>query len=111
MRVRELTDSVYGMLYFGGDQLRRGGNKLVGNVGLRLVRTQEDASGNVAVSDGDPCSMPWRPAARLSAPTSVVNPSCYLHAGDSRIAKRGRMPGTYSSSHVDALPSLNLPLV
>jgi len=109
MRVRELTDSVYGMLYFGGDQLRVAGRPVLGNVGLRIVRTEEDGIGNVQYPDASalnalaPCGTPL-------GPNSVVNPSCYLTPGILAFANGGGTPGTYSSSHVDALPSLNVRL-
>jgi TonB-dependent receptor len=109
MRVRELTDSVYGMLYFGGDQLHVAGKKLVGNVGLRLVRTEEDGIGSVQYPDASVLNS-LAPCATPLGPNSVVNPSCYLTPAILAFANGGGTPGTYSSSHVDALPSLNLRL-
>ncbi|HKC15325.1 MAG TPA: TonB-dependent receptor [Steroidobacteraceae bacterium] len=109
MRVRELTDSVYGMLYFGGDQLRVAGKVVVGNIGLRIVRTQEDGIGNVQYPDATALNA-LAPCATPLGPNSVVNPSCYLTPGILAFANGGGTPGTYSSSHVDALPSLNVRL-
>jgi TonB-dependent receptor len=107
MRVKELTDAVYGVLYFGGDNTTIAGKKIVGNVGLRLVRTEEEGIGSVSYPDASslaglaPCGTPL-------GPNSVVNPSCYLTPGVTAFSNGGGAGNTYDSSHIDALPSLNI---
>ena len=107
MRVKEMTEALYGVLSFGGDNLKIAGKSVVGNLGLRLVRTEEQGIGSVEYPDATalqalaPCNTPL-------GPNSVVNPSCYLTPGVVNFSNGGGSPNTYDAAHIDALPSLNV---
>ena len=106
-RVREKTLAGYAMLKFGGQDRYVGGVNVVGNVGLRVVRTRVRSEGSIAFPatntfDGlQPCGTP------LSG-TSIVNPSCYLTPEIRAFADGSALTGTYSGSHTDWLPSFNV---
>jgi TonB-dependent receptor len=107
MRVKEMTDAFYGVLNFGGENLTVAGKQVVGNVGLRLVRTDEQGIGSVEY----PAATSLQSLAACNTPlgpNSVVNPSCYLTPSVLAFANGGGTPNTYESAHTDALPSLNL---
>jgi TonB-dependent receptor len=108
MRVEEKTDAGYLMLDFGGKDTSIFGNiNVVGNVGVRLVRTEEISDGSVSYPDATnllalpPCSAPL-------GPNSVVNPSCYLTPAVLAFSAGGGTPNTFKGSHTNALPSFNV---
>jgi TonB-dependent receptor len=106
--VDERTSAVYAMLNFGGDGTNILGHvNVVGNVGVRLVETDENSRGSVAYPSPTnllalaPCTAPL-------APNSVVNPSCYLSPAVIAFANGGGSPDTFKGSHTDWLPSFNV---
>jgi TonB-dependent receptor len=110
MHVEEKTDAGYLMLNFGGKDAHIFGSiNVVGNVGVRVVRTEEVSVGSVAFPDATilqalpPCSAPLE----LNA---VVNPGCYLTPQVLTFASGGGTPNTFNSSHTNVLPSFNVRL-
>ena len=108
MRVEEKTDAGYLMLNFGGKDTHIFGSvNVVGNVGVRVVRTEEISEGSVAFPDSTilqalpPCSAPL-------GSNSVANPSCYLTPQVLAFASGGGTPNTFTNSHTNALPSFNV---
>jgi TonB-dependent receptor len=108
MHVEEKTDAGYLMLNFGGkDSNIFGAINVVGNVGVRVVRTQEISDGSISYPDAtnllalSPCSAPL-------GPNSVVNPSCYLTPQVVAFSSGGGTPNTFTGSHTNALPSFNV---
>ncbi len=107
MKLRERTDAAYAMLDFGGDDKTIfNGVTVVGNIGVRVVRTTEDGQGSVGFPDAAalnnlaPCSAPLG--------SNVVNPRCYLTASILAFASGGGIPNTYHSTFTDWLPSFNV---
>jgi TonB-dependent receptor len=108
MHVEEKTDAGYLMLNFGGkDSNIFGGINVVGNLGVRVVRTQEISDGSISYPDATnllalpPCSAPL-------GPNSVVNPSCYLTPQVVAFSSGGGTSNTFTGSHTNALPSFNV---
>src|ERR1700756_2852382 len=92
MKLREQTKSAYAMLDFGGDDRTIfGGVTVVGNIGVRVVRTTEIGMGSVGFPTADvlnslpACGTPL-------GPNQVVNPRCYLTAGILAFASGGGTP-------------------
>jgi len=108
MRVEERTKAAYVMLNFGGD----GANlferiNVAGNVGVRIVRTQEVSSGSVEFPPAtDVTSLP--PCGTPLAAGSVVNPSCYLTPGIAAFANSGGSPSSDLFAYTNVLPSFNV---
>ncbi|MEA3066750.1 MAG: hypothetical protein QOK41_157, partial [Sphingomonadales bacterium] len=107
MKLREQTKSAYAMLNFGGDDKTIfNGVTVVGNIGVRVVRTTEDGQGSVGFPTADvfnalqPCAPPIAPA--------VVNPSCFLTPAIRAFAVGGGTPNSYRKSFTDWLPSFNV---
>lgn len=108
LKIREKTQAAYAMLRFGGnDHTLFGGITVMGNVGLRVIRTEEDSDGSVAFPAADifntlaPCNAP------LSG-TSIVNPSCYLTPAIRAFANGGVSTSNFNASYTNWLPSLNV---
>lgn len=108
MKLTERTNSAYAMLNFGGDDKTiLGGVSVVGNIGLRVVRTTEIGIGSVGFPTADalnalaPCGTPL-------GPNQVVNPSCYLTPGLLAFASGGDTPNNYRNSFTNWLPSFNV---
>jgi TonB-dependent receptor len=108
MHVEEKTDAGYLMLNFGGKDANIFGKiNVVGNVGVRVVRTEEISDGSISYPDATnllalpPCSAPL-------GPNSVVNPSCYLTPQVVAFSSGGGTPNTFTGSHTNALPSFNV---
>lgn len=106
--VREKTEAAYAMLRFGGeDKTIFGGINVVGNVGLRVVKTREASDGSIAFPAASifanlaPCGTP------LSG-NNIVNPSCYLTPEILAFANGAATPNSYKSSMTDWLPSFNV---
>jgi TonB-dependent receptor len=107
MKLRERTESAYAMLNFGGDDKTiLNGVTVVGNVGVRAVRTTEFGNGSVGFPAANtfnglpPCAPPVAPA--------VVSPSCYLTPAIRAFASGGGIPNTYEKSTTQWLPSFNV---
>jgi TonB-dependent receptor len=107
MDVREKTEAAYAMLRFGGEDKMIGGVNVIGNVGLRVVRTRENSVGGIAFPTANvfanlsPCGTP------LSG-NNIVNPACYITPAITAFANGASTPNTYKSSTTDWLPSFNV---
>lgn len=107
LRVRERSEAAYAMLRFGGeDKTIFGGINVVGNIGLRVVRTKASSAGSVAfpaataLNNLQPCGVPL-------TGTAIVNVSCYLTPDILAFANGGVAPNTFRSSYLNWLPSFN----
>jgi TonB-dependent receptor len=108
MELHERTKSAYAMLDFGGDHTTIfGGVSVVGNIGVRVVRTTEDSTGSVGFPDSSalnnlaPCGTPL-------GSNQVVNPSCFLTSAITAFASGGGVANTYRKSFTNWLPSFNV---
>ena len=108
MKLRERTESAYAMLGFGGDDRTMfGGVSVVGNLGVRVVRTTEFGNGSVGFPSSDALNN-LAPCGTALGPNQVVNPSCYLTPGVTSFASGGGIPNTYEHSFTNWLPSFNV---
>ncbi len=106
--LEERTKAVYAMLSFGGDNTQILGHvNVVGNVGVRVVRTEEISLGAVQYPSASDL-LTLAPCATPLAPNSVVNPSCYLTPAIIAFSGGGGTPNTYDGVHTNFLPSLNV---
>jgi TonB-dependent receptor len=108
MHLDEETEAGYLMLNFGGQNTNIFGRvNVLGNVGVRIVETNETSKGAVAFPTATnllalaPCSTPL-------GPNSVVNPSCYLTPAILAFSNGGGSPDTFKGSHINWLPSFNV---
>ncbi len=108
LKVREQTKAAYAMLRFGGtDKTIFGGVNVTGNVGVRVVRTEETSDGSVAFPQASifnnlpACGTP------LSG-TAIVNPACYLTPAILGFANGGTTPNSYKTGYTHWLPSFNV---
>jgi TonB-dependent receptor len=108
MKLREQTKSAYAMLDFGGDDKTIfNGVTVVGNIGVRVVRTTEDGQGSIGFPDATAFSgLPL--CATPLGPNQVVQPRCYLTPAILAFASGGGTPNTYRKSFTDWLPSFNV---
>lgn len=109
MQIREKTKAAYAMLRFGGDDdsILGGGVTLKGNVGLRVVRTEEDSVGSIAF----PAANIFAGLPACGTPLSgnnIVNVSCYLTPAIQAFANGAAAANTFRSSRTDWLPSFNV---
>jgi TonB-dependent receptor len=107
MKLREQTKSAYAMLDFGGDDKTiLNGVSVVGNIGVRFVRTTEDGQGSV----GFPAATTLNALPACNAPlgTNVVNPSCFLTPAILAFASGGGIENSYKKSFNHWLPSFNV---
>jgi TonB-dependent receptor len=108
MHVEEKTDAGYLMLNFGGkDSNIFGTINVVGNVGVRVVRTQEISDGSISYPDATNL-LALAPCSASLGPNSVVNPSCYLTPQVVAFSSGGGTSNTFTGSHTNALPSFNV---
>jgi TonB-dependent receptor len=109
MQLRERTDAAYAMLNFGGDDKTIfNGVTVVGNIGVRVVRTTEDGEGSVGFPDATGAFNALPVCGTPVVAPAVVNPSCYLTAAIRAFASGGGIPNTYHSTFTDWLPSFNV---
>jgi TonB-dependent receptor len=108
MHVEERTKAAYLMLNFGDANAKLFGRiSVMGNVGARVVRTEEVSSGSVEfppatdVTSLAPCDTPL-------AAGSVVNASCYLTPAIVAFANSGGIPSTALFAYTNVLPSFNV---
>ena len=108
MHVDEKTKGGYLLLNFGGADTHIFGHvNVLGNVGVRIVQTDETSTGSVEFPSATSllslgaCNAPL-------APNTVVNPSCYLTPGVIAFASGGGTPNSYEASHTNWLPSFNV---
>src|SRR6202035_3947867 len=98
-------------LDFGGRDTDIFGHvNVVGNVGVRVVRTGETSDGSVAYpSTSNLTSLLTYGACGTALPSNVVvNPACYLTPNIIAFANGGSSPNTYKASHINTLPSFNV---
>jgi TonB-dependent receptor len=107
-QLEEQTKAAYVMLNFGGPNSNIFGSvNVVGNVGVRVVQTQEKSAGSV----GYPTTTNLLALGACGTPLSagnVVNPSCYLTPDVVAFSNGGGAPNTYTATHTNALPSFNV---
>src|SRR3984885_8364480 len=107
--VDEQTDAAYVMLNFGGRDTDIFGHvNVVGNVGVRVVRTGETSDGSVAYPTALNLSDLYGGCGTALPPGVVVNPGCYLTPSIIAFANGGSTPNTYKASHINTLPSFNV---
>jgi TonB-dependent receptor len=106
--LEEKTHAIYAMLNFGSPNSEIFGHiNVTGNVGVRVVRTEEISLGSVQYPTSNdltllaPCSTPL-------GPNSVVNPTCYLTPQILAFASGGGSPNSYNATHTNWLPSFNV---
>jgi TonB-dependent receptor len=108
MSLREKTKAAYASLDFGGDDVTiLNGVSVVGNIGVRVVRTTEDGSGSV----GFPAATVFSGLPTCATPlgvNQVVQPSCFLTPAILAFANSGGTPNTFRKSFDDWLPSFNV---
>jgi TonB-dependent receptor len=108
MHLEERTKAVYAMLNFGGDNTNIFGQiKVMGNVGVRVVRTEETSAGAVAYPTATDLQA-LKPCGTPLGPNSVVNPTCYLTPDIVSFASGGGTPNTFDGVHTNWLPSFNV---
>jgi TonB-dependent receptor len=108
MHIQERTKAAYLMLNFGGPDANLFGRiNVVGNAGVRVVRTEETASGSAEF----PAATELTSLAPCSAPLSgdsIVNPSCYLTPAILAFANSGGSPNADLFAYTNVLPSFNV---
>lgn len=108
MALREQTKTAYAMLNFGGDDKTIfGGVNVLGNIGLRVVRTTEDGNGSIGFPAADVFNALPACGAALGN-NQVVQPRCYLTPGVLAFASGGGTPNVYRHSFTNWLPSFNV---
>ena len=107
MQLRERTEAAYAMLDFGGDDKTIfGGVSVIGNVGVRVVRTTEFGEGSVGFPTATTLSA-LAPCGTTLGNNQVVNPSCYLTPAITAFASGGGIANNYVHTFTDWLPSFN----
>ncbi len=110
--VTEVTNAVYAMLRFGGDDQKLFGRIGVrGNIGVRYVRTDVDSHGGVAfpvpawyqLAASTPCNAPL-------VGDSVTNVSCWLTPELLAFSNGAGVSNELSRDHHNLLPSFNVRL-
>lgn len=108
--VNERTKAAYLMLNFGGDRTYLFNRvNVVGNAGVRVVRTEELGNGNVEF----PTSNSLQTLAPCGTPLSggaVVNPSCYLTPSLLAFSNGGGSANVDRNTYTNWLPSFNVRL-
>ncbi len=110
--VNEKTYAGYVEAKFGGPgHYIFGGINYTGNVGVRVVETQETSAGGVSYPNNNwygqaantPCGAPLTGG-------DVVNISCYLTPAMENFSNGGGSTQSYSADHLNVLPSFNVRL-
>jgi TonB-dependent receptor len=102
----ETTKAAYLMLNFGGRDANLFGVNVVGNAGVRVVRTGEDSNG--AVGFPAPLNLTFAPCGTPLSAGNIVNPACYLTPAINAFANGGSSPNSYDAEHTNVLPSFNV---
>jgi TonB-dependent receptor len=107
-QVEEKTDALYAMLNFGSQTTEIWGHvNVMGNIGVRAVRTEEISTGSVQYpTTGNLLTL--APCTTALGPNSVVNPLCYLTPDILAFASGGGTPNSYKATHTNWLPSFNV---
>ena len=106
--VSEKTKAVYVMLKFGGaDKTIFNGITVQGNVGFRLVETEDLSHGSASLAQ-----QTWyqnlAPCATPTSSSNVMNISCYLTADLKNFGQGNGISSTYGDKHDNFLPSFNV---
>jgi TonB-dependent receptor len=102
----ETTKAAYLMLNFGGANANIFGINVVGNAGVRVVRTGENSSG--AVGFPAPLNLTFAPCGTPLSAGNIVNPACYVTPAIAAFANGGSTPNSYDAEHTNVLPSFNV---
>jgi len=106
--LEEKTHAIYAMLNFGSPNTQILGHiNVTGNVGVRVVRTEEVSLGSVRFPTSTDLSL-LAPCNTPLGPNVVVNPSCYLTPQILAFASGGGLPDSYNATHTNWLPSFNV---
>jgi TonB-dependent receptor len=106
--LEEKTHSIYAMLNFGSPSTEIFGHiNVTGNVGVRVVRTEEISLGSVRFPTSTDLSL-LTPCNTPLGPNTVVNPSCYVTPQILAFASGGGLPDSYNATHTNWLPSFNV---
>jgi TonB-dependent receptor len=109
MRIREQTAAAYAMLKFGGNSTTIfDGITVMGNVGVRAVKTWDKTEGQVGFPDATTAFNALAPCGTPLSGTSIVNPSCYLTDAVRAFASGGGSPNNFKATHMNWLPSFNV---
>ena len=102
----ETTKAAYVMLNFGGPNANLFGVNVVGNAGVRVVRTGENSGGGVEFPS--PLNLTFPTCGSPLSGGSVVNPGCYVTPALTAFANGGGAPNSYNAEHTNVLPSFNV---
>jgi TonB-dependent receptor len=102
----ETTKAAYVMLNFGGRDSNIFGVNVVGNAGVRVVRTGEDSTG--AVGFPAPLNLVFAPCGTPLSGGNIVNPACYVTPAIAAFSNGGSSPNSYDAEHTNVLPSFNV---
>ena len=102
----ETTKAAYLMLNFGGANANIFGVNVMGNVGVRVVRTGENSVG--AVGFPAPLNLTFAPCGTALSAGNIVNPGCYVTPAITAFANGGSSPNSYDAEHTNVLPSFNV---
>ena len=102
----ETTKAAYLMLNFGGANANLFGVNVVGNVGVRVVRTGEDSAG--AVGFPAPLNLTFASCGTPLSAGNIVNPACYVTPALTSFANGGSSSNSYNAEHTNVLPSFNV---
>jgi TonB-dependent receptor len=102
----ETTKAAYAMLNFGGRDADIFGVNVVGNAGVRVVKTGENSAG--AVGFLAPLNLTFAPCGTPLSAGNIVNPACYLTPAINAFANGGSSPNSYDAEHTNVLPSFNV---
>jgi TonB-dependent receptor len=106
-QTEEQTKAAYAMLNFGGANTSIFGQvNVVGNVGVRVVQTEETALGSVSYPA--PTNLTNLGACVPATGVNVVSAACYLTPAILAFANSGGSSDTYKGTHTNVLPSFNV---
>jgi len=102
----ETTKAAYLMLNFGGANANIFGVNVVGNAGVRVVKTGENSVGGVEFPA--PLNLTFAPCGTPLSAGNVVNPGCYVTPALAAFANGGNAQNSYDAEHTNVLPSFNV---
>jgi TonB-dependent receptor len=103
----EQTKAVYAMLNFGGTNANIFGQvNVVGNVGVRVVQTEETAVGGVSYPS--PTNLQALGACVPATGVNVVSAACYLTPAILAFSNSGGSANSYEGTHTNVLPAFNV---
>ena len=103
----EQTKAAYLMLNFGGADANIFGHvNVVGNVGVRVVQTEDTALGGVSYPS--PTNLQGLGACVPPTGVNVVSAACYLTPAILAFSNSGGSPNSYEGTHTNVLPAFNV---